>query len=151
MNLIILIIFLTIAFFYGRHIEEKHLKDLRVRENSMKHLPWSSMGKKKVYIEATESELLFGSVVIAQDKFKSFVAAFINILGGRVTVYESLLDRGRREAICRLKEKALSHKFDEIVNVRLQTSTIGINKSKNAGGVIEVIAYGTGLKTQSEI
>ena len=147
MNLIIFIAFLVFTYFYGRHIEQKHLKELRIRENTMKHLPWSASGKKKVYETAKDFRLLFGSVVIAQDRFKSFMAALVNILGGKVTVYESLLDRGRREAICRLKENALSLDCDEIVNVRLETSTLGLNQGKNAGGVIEVIAYGTGLKS----
>ncbi|MFT6733724.1 MAG: hypothetical protein ACJAS9_001914 [Polaribacter sp.] len=39
------------------------------------------------------------------DYFKRFLAGLRNIFGGRVVTYESLVDRARREAILRMKEK----------------------------------------------
>ena len=63
-----------------------------------------------------------------------------------MVAYESLLDRGRREAILRMKEQAIAWGATQVINVRLETSSIG----KQTGGKglvsIEVIAYGTGIK-----
>jgi len=66
----------------------------------------------------------------------------INIFGGRVSSYESLLDRGRREAILRMKESAKG--ASEIVNVRIETSSISKNDNRGIGS-IEVYAYGTAI------
>jgi uncharacterized protein YbjQ (UPF0145 family) len=45
-----------------------------------------------------------GSVVVSVDYFKRFLAGLRTLVGGRVTSYETLLDRARREAILRCKE-----------------------------------------------
>ena len=71
--------------------------------------------------------------------------ALRNILGGRVVAYESLLDRGRREALLRVKEQAIAWGATEILNVRYETSTIGGNNQKGIAA-IEVIAYGTAIR-----
>ena len=69
----------------------------------------------------------------------------INLVGGRVTVYESLMDRARREAILRMKEEAGS--CDMIINTRLETMTIS-NTSNKSTGTVELLAYGTAIKLQ---
>jgi len=55
----------------------------------------------------------------------------------------SLLDRGRREAILRMKEQFPD--ADLIVNFRMATSSISKGR-KNAIGSTEVHAYGTAIK-----
>ena len=58
--------------------------------------------------------------------------------------YESLLERGRREALLRMKEEARRLNATEIFNVKMETASI----SKGAGnsiGSVEVYAYGTAL------
>ena len=144
-ELIYIVVLMSVAFFYGSYVEKSHLKDLRIREASLNNIPWRSTGKKETFSNVSDSSLLSGDVVIAQDFFKSAIAGLINIFGGRVTVYESLLDRGRREAICRLREQARELGCNEIINVRLETSTLGANNSQKSAGSIEVLAYGTGL------
>lgn len=144
-ELIYVLVLMAVAFFYGNYVEKSHLRDLRRREKNLNSIPWRSSGKKEIYSEVLESKLLTGHVVIAQDAFKSAIAGLINIFGGRVTVYESLLDRGRREAICRLREQAKAIGCGEIVNVRLETSTLGVNTNQKSAGSIEVLAYGTGV------
>ena len=54
------------------------------------------------------------------------------------------MDRARREAILRMKEQA--EKAHVILNVRIETSTIGksANRRKTIGS-IEAIAYGTAV------
>ena len=72
-----------------------------------------------------------------------------NFFGGRLLSHESLLDRARREAILRLKEKAISQGADMVVNLQLQY--LSINKetdSQNANNSVEIMAYGTALKVK---
>ena len=66
------------------------------------------------------------------------------IFGGEVLSYETLIDRARREAVLRMKEEA--EKADVILNLRIETSSIGQTANKrNTIGSIEAIAYGTAI------
>ena len=134
------------GFFIGTAREKSHFKSLRKREEALNRVSWRSTGKKEDFSQMADSALVMGHVVIGQDYFKSFLAGLINIVGGRVGVYESLLDRGRREALCRLRKVAKDWGGLEVVNVRFETSIIGQNQGKHKGGAVEVFAYGTAIK-----
>jgi uncharacterized protein YbjQ (UPF0145 family) len=71
-------------------------------------------------------------------------------VGGRVTTYESLLERARREAILRMKVDASQKGLNMIVNVKLDTASI-TKGSKNQVGAVEVYAYGTGLSSSDDL
>ena len=72
------------------------------------------------------------------------LASLRNIFGGKVAAYESLVDRARREAVLRMKEKAPN--ADIVLNTRIETSTIGRSaNSRRSIGSIEAIAYGTAV------
>ena len=88
-----------------------------------------------------------GSVVVSIDYFKRIWAALRTILGGRVRAYETVLDRGRREAILRMKEEAARFGAQAVVNVRIETSQLSNVNDKNKGiGACEILAYGTAVK-----
>ena len=70
--------------------------------------------------------MVCGSAVISIDYFKRILAGLRNIFGGTVKSYETLIDRARREALLRMKEKADDATM--IINVRIETSTIGKTK-----------------------
>lgn len=93
-----------------------------------------------------QTAMVSGSVVISLDHFKRFLAGLRNVIGGRVASYESLLDRGRREAILRMKDEARVMGADIIINTRLVTSGIGLVTSKQSVGCFEVLAFGTAVK-----
>ena len=105
-----------------------------------------TFGAKQEIPSANETALFLGSVVVSADYFKMFASALRNLVGGRVVVYESILDRGRREAILRMKEQAISWGATQVVNVRLETSTIGNQTGSKGLAAIEVVAYGTGIR-----
>lgn len=137
---------LTLGYGVGTAVERSHFKSLRQREEELNSIPWANLGRKSDWSGCQDSKFVSGSVVIAQDYFKGFLAGLISLTGGRLGVYESLLDRGRREALCRLKEEAKNWGCDYIANIRFETSNIGMNKQGKATGSIEVLAYGTAIK-----
>jgi uncharacterized protein YbjQ (UPF0145 family) len=145
---IILALPVILGFFIGRIIEKKHMKDILLRENELKNLAWRNTGKLESFPDAY-GVMVTGSVVIAQDAFKAFVANISFIFGGRVTPYESLIERARREAILRMKENAKSIGAHEIVHVRMETSSIGMSKPQGGSSSVEVFCYGTALKFQN--
>ena len=84
--------------------------------------------------------------MIAEDYFKRIAASLKSLVGGRLTAYESLMDRGRREAVLRMKEEARGLGADMVFNVRFETASM----NDSAGGrqamfSAEFIAYGTAL------
>jgi uncharacterized protein YbjQ (UPF0145 family) len=141
-NIVITLILLILGYGVGSFLESRHYKSIRSREEELKSLP-ILMVKKPTPLEGVkEVKLVDGNVVISVDYFKRFVASLINIFGGRVSTYETLLDRARREAILRMKEEAKG--ASEIVNVRIETSSISKNANQNIGS-IEIYAYGTAV------
>ncbi|MEM9007653.1 MAG: heavy metal-binding domain-containing protein, partial [Cyanobacteria bacterium P01_F01_bin.86] len=124
-GLVVTVFLLALGFFAGSYIEKKHFDDLRDREYRTRQLQIVNIGAKTPIPEADRAKLFVGSVVVSSDYFKTFVAGLINLLGGRITTYETLLERGRREAILRMKEDAIKWKASKIVNVRLETAEMG--------------------------
>ncbi|MBP0001641.1 MAG: heavy metal-binding domain-containing protein [Cyanobacteria bacterium SID2] len=143
-ELIIFLILLGIGYFAGVFAEKRHYEDIRKRERATLYVPAVSFGAKEPLPDARDAMLFVETVVISSDYFKTFVMALRNFIGGRVVAYESLLDRGRREALLRVKEKAISWGATQILNVRYETASIDNGR---AGPVsVEVIAYGTGIR-----
>jgi len=139
--------FLAIGFVFGSIAEKKHLKELKKKENFLRDIILSTSKNHSFIEQSLHATLVTGHVVVALDYFKRFVATLVNLVGGRVYSFESLIDRGRREAIIRMKEDAHRNGFDSIVNVRIETSNIGGTAGKKGGmGAIEVMAYGTAIK-----
>ncbi|MCH9814028.1 MAG: YbjQ family protein [Epsilonproteobacteria bacterium] len=133
---------LSIGYISGSRIEKRHYKRIREREEEFKSLPVVDLKKAWDEESIKSVKLVNGSVVISIDFFKKFLAGLINFFGGNISAYETLVDRARREAILRLKEDA--DDASEIINLRIETSSISKN-TKNSVGAIEVLAYGTAI------
>ena len=132
---------IMIGYISGTIIEKRHFKDLREREEKMLYLPTISLKKPLRQEEVRESHLVTANVVVSIDFFKKFVAGLVNFFGGNITVYETLIDRARREAILRMKESAKD--ANEIINVKIETSSI--TKNTKGIGAVEVLAFGTAI------
>jgi len=145
--LILFIGSILVGYSVGTLVETSHYESIKKRERELLGLPAVSSKEIEGKEEILEAELVSGSVVISLDHFKRFLASLRNITGGRIKSYETLLDRGRREAILRMKEQAKQRGADTILNMRLQTSSIGVVTQKKGGvGCFEVLAYGTAVK-----
>nr|WP_319494050.1 heavy metal-binding domain-containing protein [uncultured Desulfobacter sp.] len=147
-QLIVFIVLIMLGYFFGRMAESRHYRSIKEREEFWMTRPASSY--KKVSDPGRtilKSELVCGSVVISVDYFKRIVAGLRNIFGGEVRVYETLLDRARREALLRLHESC--EDADEIINLRLETSSIYKGRRKQVGSV-EVMAFGTAVYFEQE-
>ncbi len=144
-QLYIVLFFIILGFITGTLIEKRHYRSIKERELKFLKLPAVTI-KNVLDKEAIINDVNFvtGSAVISLDYFKRFLAGLYNFFGGEIKSYESLLDRARREAILRMKEKAVD--ADIILNVRIETSAIGKSAEKRKTiGSIEAIAYGTAI------
>jgi uncharacterized protein YbjQ (UPF0145 family) len=145
-DLLLVLLLLVITYFTGRIIDKNHYKDIQKREIALIKKPIITFGAKKWTTKKPikDIRMVTGEVVIAGDYFKSFVAGIKNIFGGRLTSYESILDRGRREAILRMREKAKNANI--IVNVRIETVMLNSDQTqKNMPPQCAIIAYGTAV------
>jgi len=142
-DLIIFLVLLALGFGFGRYAELKHYKSIIKREKKLNSIPAVASKIPPFRRNDLNSQLVTGSVVISIDYFKRFIAGLRNIFGGRVTSYETLLDRARREAILRMKESAQDLNAEFVFNIKLETSSI--HKGRGKIGSVEVLAYGTAL------
>ena len=143
-NLFILITMIVMGFYFGRIAERRHYSSLSSREKAFRELQVLTIRRPPPIYREYQSNLVSGSTVVSVDFFKVFVAGFKNIIGGRLTTYESLLERARREAILRMQQHALHLGATMIINARFETSRVAGNASQGIGSV-EILVYGTAL------
>ncbi|MCC1496960.1 YbjQ family protein [Alcanivorax sp. 1008] len=144
MDILILLGLLTTGYVFGRIAEKRHFISIRTREEEYRDVLAFSARFPPPSSTPTTPVLVGGNVVVAVDYFKMTAAALRNLIGGRVTSFETLVERARREAILRMKEEARAHGATQIFNVKLETSSIGQGTSGQSFSV-EVYAYGTAL------
>ena len=138
------VLLLVLGFAVGSFRERRHYRSIIAREAEFRDLPVFSARTAPSIDPPPRTEMVRGNVVISIDYFKRFLAGLRMLFGGRVTAYESLVDRARREAMLRMREQARSRGARFVFNVRVETASI----SKGAGqalGSVEVVAYGTAV------
>jgi len=145
-DLSLFLVLMVIGYTCGTITEKRHYKSIIKREQELVKLMVVNAEGRFAEGAVRTSFLVNGSTVVSNDYFKRLLAILRNIFGGRVKAYESLIDRARREAILRMKEEARARGAHMIVNLRLETSTIGRSANKkNSIGSIETLAYGTAV------
>lgn len=144
MDLIVFLMLLALGYFAGTFAEKRHYRSIERREKEMARLPAVTI-KKLDYSpgKIRSARMVYGSAVVSVDYFKRILAGLRNIFGGKVKSYESLLDRARRESLLRMKEMAAGASI--IINVRIETSTIGKSGRRKRVSCLETIVYGTAL------
>ncbi len=141
---------IALGFFVGRTVEFKHLRSLERREQALRGIVQTNTKTLPPDWSVTAAGYVDGQAVIASDYFKTFAAALRNLFGGEVRGLERLMERGRREAIVRMLEKAKQGGANAVVNVRIETSTIARGQGQQKGlATAEVHAYGTALRVES--
>ena len=136
-QLLIFAVLFSVGFGFGRYNERKHLAEL---EQNEKRLAYITVGNLCKVNFAQSGHMISSNVVISHDYFKYVLATVQNFLGGRLTSYESVVERARREAMLRLKQEAHAIGASHIMGVRLSTTELGMQ-----GGMVEVFAYGTAI------
>jgi uncharacterized protein YbjQ (UPF0145 family) len=140
-------VFITLLFLgyvFGRRAEARHYKTIRMRERAFRKIVVLNERFPPPHLCQHQSTMVCGNVVVSVDYFKVVVAGLRSLVGGRMTAYESLLDRGRREAILRMQNEAKNLGAEAVINLKFETSQISGQAGQGLGS-IEVLAYGTAL------
>lgn len=139
-KIVIFVFLFCIGWAFGRSIEKKHLNQLLEQEQRLSYI---SMDSNRFVSSEYTGQLISSNVVISHDYFKYVIASVQNFFGGRLTSYETIVERARREAIIRLKLEAEKMGAKHIMGLRLSTTELGMQ-----GGMVEVFAYGTAIQNQ---
>ncbi|WP_291360269.1 MULTISPECIES: YbjQ family protein [Acinetobacter] len=139
-QIVIFAILFSVGFGFGRYNERKHLQYLDEQEQRLAYI---RVNNSRFNESTFPGHMISSNVVISHDYFKYAIANVQNMLGGRLTSYESVVERARREAIVRLKLEAEKMGADQIMGIRLSTTELGMQ-----GGMVEAFAYGTAIQTK---
>ena len=144
-QLVVFLVLLAIGVFAGRANERRHYRELAAAEDDLRDIVASSERGTGEGDTFSRGALVVGSVVIAEDYFKRVAAGLKSLVGGNLRSYETLLERGRREAIVRMKQQARRLGATHVVNVRLETASLSEDWSGRPMFSAEFIAYGAAL------
>ncbi|UUM28920.1 YbjQ family protein [Acinetobacter colistiniresistens] len=136
-QIVLFLILFAVGWGFGRHIEQKHLRELEQKEKQFAHI---RIDTNRFVQTTARGQMISSNVVISHDYFKYVLATIRNFFGGRLVSYESVVERARREAVIRLKQEADAMGANQIMGVRLSTTELGMQ-----GGMVEVFAYGTAI------
>jgi uncharacterized protein YbjQ (UPF0145 family) len=143
LNIALPVLLLLTGYVVGRLLERRHLASIRTRERELQSVVALNTRYVPEGVAAVQATVVMGSVVVSSDYFKTFVAGFRNLFGGRFRGYESLLERARREALLRMKLRARQAGSSLVIGVRFHTTSISGSQTPS----VEVMAYGTAVKT----
>lgn len=135
---------LVVGLVFGRLAEQRHFRELAAAERQLARILIFNERTPPAGGNFRRTRLVTGSVVIAEDYFKRIAASLASLVGGRLGVYESLMDRGRREAIVRMKREARKLGATMVFNVRFETASLSEDR-RQALFSAEFLAYGTAL------
>lgn len=120
-------------------IRNKHYSSLSKREAESRHIFVTTSEEVPPGMGRVAAQMVVGQVVFAASSFERFFGFLRSYFGGHISVYESLIDRARREAILRMKKAASG--AEHIICVRVVTTNLGRGK-------VEVDAVGTALYSE---
>jgi uncharacterized protein YbjQ (UPF0145 family) len=145
-EIIIFLLLLLLGYVFGQLAEKRHFRSIMRREKETLAVPVMTLKTVPESLSRCNTFLVSGNVVVSIDFFKKVLSGLRALFGGRLRSYESLLDRARREAVLRMKQSAIEQGGKIVVNVRIETASIGKNsQSRNSVGSVEVVAYGTAI------
>jgi len=144
------VLLLVLGFFTGRLISKRHLKRIEQAEQELEHIRLWTTGafpESLNVVPTGENTLVNGNVTLSLDVFRTMLNAFSNIFGRNLKSSEQLCERGRREAIIRMKRQAQNFGADQILHVRFEGYSV-LGKSGRASG-LEFLTYGTAVKSKN--
>ncbi|MAX27013.1 MAG: hypothetical protein CMJ19_21165 [Phycisphaeraceae bacterium] len=143
---------MLLGLIFGRRNERNHIRSLEQREGIL--FPIVKLDNRKRIKDpqtVADAQMVIGQAVMASDYAKTFFARWRNIFGGEMKSFQSLLTRGRREALLRMIEDARRLGATEVWNVRFETSNISMATGRSGMAQVEIVAFGTAVRRAQPI
>lgn len=145
-QIVIFLVLITLGIVIGRRREQAHWSELDDRERAAADIIVLDTDEPPTGMDPVHGELVIGSAVIGTDYFKQVAAMLKNLVGGELKSFQTVLGRARREATLRMVEDAKAKGFRAIINVRFETSRIGMQTGNSGLAASEIVAYGTAIR-----
>ena len=127
--------------------QKKKKENLLERETQTGRDPINNLSKPISDKKVLSSSLMWESVVIGPSWWQMLLGTIGSIFGGRINEYSETYDWARREAVQRLRESVSASVFDDVINLRIETSMMSSSsKNKDRTAAMEIVAYGTAVK-----
>lgn len=119
---------LALGYFVGGYHERRHLESLDAREAALRHMIVTQLRSYPGWVPGdTPPRLIVAETVIAADYLKVFLSSIRKLVGGELRSFQTLMERGRREATLRVLEEAHAAGYNAVCNLRLESADIGGN------------------------
>ena len=97
--------------------------------------------------EIREFRVMMANVVMSPSWVQMWIGGIISLFGGEINVYTKVVDWARREAKQRLREQVAEAGFDNVINMRIETTVMSRTKGgKDRTSGVEILVYGTAIK-----
>lgn len=90
------------------------------------------------YLGVVTAEVVYGT-----NALRDFFAGIRDIIGGRTASYEQVFERGQKEALAELEERAKKLGANAVIGVEIDTGTINVDQK---GALLLITATGTAVK-----
>tara|TARA_B100000945_G_scaffold316213_1_gene316714 strand:+ start:2634 stop:3137 length:504 start_codon:yes stop_codon:yes gene_type:complete len=138
---------LVFSAIFGTIYQKGKKENLLEREKQTGRDPINNLSKPTSDKKVLSSSLMWESVVIGPSWWQMLLGTIGSIFGGRLNAYSETYDWARREAVQRLRESVSASDFDDVINLRIETSMMSsTSKSKDRTAAMEIVAYGTAVK-----
>tara|TARA_B110000438_G_C15748838_1_gene621976 strand:+ start:782 stop:1264 length:483 start_codon:yes stop_codon:yes gene_type:complete len=97
--------------------------------------------------EIKEFRIMMASVVMSPSWVQMWIGGIMSLFGGQINVFTKVVDWTRREAKQRLREQVAEAGYDEVINLRIETTMLTKTKGgKDRTSGVEILVYGTAIK-----
>ena len=96
--------------------------------------------------DITSCGIVWTGVVFGPSHWHLLIGFLNNMIGGSIDIFQKVVSAGRAEAMQRLRESAIDNGWDDVINVRIDTSDMAPQGGQGGTKAVEVFAYGTGVK-----
>ena len=130
----------------GRIIDQLAHEEKALNDSGAGH-PLNNLSKPSQPTEVESSTLVMSSITVGPSWWQMILGGWKNFFGGEIKSFDKMLHYGRRKVLHDMRVQALQQGFDEIINVRVETSMVTKSSGRDdrtAG--YEFIAYGTAIK-----
>jgi uncharacterized protein YbjQ (UPF0145 family) len=137
------------SWLFGNLHQNKLLLTLNNEEKALvgRVNPVTNLSQPSQARQVDSSSLIMESISVGPSWWQMLMGGIKGIFGGKIHSYDKMLTYGRRVVIHRLRVQAIQSGFDEVINLRVETSMIS-KKSKrdDKTAAYEFTAYGTAIR-----
>ena len=130
----------------GRIIDQLAHDEKALNDAGAGH-PLNNLSKPSQPTDVESSLLVMSSITVGPSWWQMILGGWKNFFGGEIKSFDKMLLYGRRKVLHDMRVQALQQGFDEIINVRVETSMVtkASGRDDRTAGY-EFIAYGTAIK-----